>query len=70
MKPGSELTPERCPDGVRQDRGRLDVVRLSGGEPFLRVDFPEVAESVLAASRPGIIHITTNGSYPAGSSIS
>lgn len=63
MKPGSELTPEQVRT-VFDKIGRLDVVRLSGGEPFLRVDFPEVAESVLAASRPGIIHITTNGSYP------
>ena len=45
--------------------GRLDVVRLSGGEPFLRRDFPELARTVLEVSRPLVLHVTTNGSFPA-----
>lgn len=44
--------------------GDLDVVRLSGGEPFLRTDMLELAEAVMEASRPGVLHITTNGSFP------
>ncbi len=63
MKPGEELTPAEVA-AVFGKIGRLDVVRLSGGEPFLREDFAEVAESVLSASRPFVIHITTNGSFP------
>lgn len=44
--------------------GRLDVVRLTGGEPFLRDDLTEVAASVLEASHPAVLHVTTNGSFP------
>ncbi len=63
-KPGSELTPTQVAD-VFAKIGRLDVVRLTGGEPFLREDMLDIAEAVLAASRPsGCIHITTNGSFP------
>ncbi len=63
VKPGSELTPAEV-DTVFGKIGRLDVVRLSGGEPFLRLDLPEVAIAVLRQSRPSILHITTNGSFP------
>ena len=44
--------------------GSLDAVRLSGGEPFLRADLLELAEAVMAASSPGLLHITSNGSFP------
>jgi MoaA/NifB/PqqE/SkfB family radical SAM enzyme len=63
MKPGSELTPEQV-WAVFAKVGRLDIVRLSGGEPFLRADFPEVAGAVERASAPAVLHITTNGSFP------
>jgi Fe-coproporphyrin III synthase len=63
MKPGSELSP---PDVARvfARLGRLDVVRLSGGEPFLRDDLLEIGEAIRRASRPRVLHITTNGSFP------
>jgi MoaA/NifB/PqqE/SkfB family radical SAM enzyme len=63
MKPGSEMTP----DQVRQvfaKIGRLDVVRVTGGEPFLREDLGEVAAAILEASAPDVLHITSNGSFP------
>jgi Fe-coproporphyrin III synthase len=63
MKPGPELTP----DQVRYVFGKigpLDVVRLTGGEPFLRDDFAEIARFIDEQSRPGVVHITTNGSFP------
>jgi MoaA/NifB/PqqE/SkfB family radical SAM enzyme len=63
LRPGTELTPEQ----VRQvfaKIGRLDVVRLMGGEPFLREDFAEVAAAVVEQSRPSVLHVTTNGSFP------
>src|SRR5262249_46339930 len=63
LKPGQELTPEQ----VRQvfaKIGRLDVVRLTGGEPFLREDFAEVAAAVDEQSRPSVLHVTSNGSFP------
>lgn len=63
VRPGTELTPEQVAT-VFGKIGRLDVVRLSGGEPFLREDMLEIAEAVNARSRPFVLHITTNGSFP------
>jgi MoaA/NifB/PqqE/SkfB family radical SAM enzyme len=63
MKPGAELTPEQVRT-VFAKIGRLDIVRLTGGEPFLRPDFEEIARTVDDVSRPGVLHITTNGSFP------
>lgn len=60
-------TREMSPDDVHRvfaALGRLDVVRLSGGEPFLRDDFSAVARAIEEASRPLVLHITTNGSFP------
>lgn len=44
--------------------GKLDVVRITGGEPFVRKDLGGIAEAILRQSRPMVIHITTNGSMP------
>ncbi len=63
MKPGTELAPAEA-ERVFEKLGRLDVVRLSGGEPFLREDFFELGEAVMRASRPIVLHVTTNGSFP------
>jgi MoaA/NifB/PqqE/SkfB family radical SAM enzyme len=63
MKPGEELTPAQVAE-VFGRIGRLDVVRLTGGEPFLREDLSEIAEAVLRRSRPMVLHVTTNGSFP------
>ena len=63
LKPGRELTPQQVRE-VFAKIGRLDVVRLTGGEPFLREDFAEVAAAVDEQSRPGVLHITSNGSFP------
>jgi MoaA/NifB/PqqE/SkfB family radical SAM enzyme len=63
LRPGRELTPPQ----VRQvfaKIGRLDVVRLTGGEPFLREDFADVAAAVDEQSRPSVLHVTSNGSFP------
>jgi Fe-coproporphyrin III synthase len=40
---------------------RLDVVRLTGGEPFLRPDFPTIVELAQELLQPLAMHITTNG---------
>lgn len=63
IRPGVELTPDQVRTMFGKI-GRLDVVRLTGGEPFLRDDMLEVAQAVLAASQPSVIHVTTNGSFP------
>ena len=48
-------------DRVFSDLGRLSVVRLSGGEPFLRKDMAEIISIVRKRSRPEYIQINTNG---------
>ena len=40
---------------------RMDIVRLSGGEPFVRKDIGDIADLVLRKLRPTALHITTNG---------
>lgn len=39
----------------------MDVVRLSGGEPFLRRDLPEIAGLVQTKLKPLVLHVTSNG---------
>lgn len=39
----------------------MDAVRLTGGEPFVRLDLTEIAHLVWAHLRPGWLHVTTNG---------
>ncbi len=63
MKPGLEMTPAEVRTAFRKI-GTLDVVRLSGGEPFLRDDMLDLSVAVLEESRPSVIHITSNGSFP------
>jgi MoaA/NifB/PqqE/SkfB family radical SAM enzyme len=63
LKPGRELAASDV-GRVFAKLGRLDVVRVTGGEPFLREDLLEVAEAIASASRPHVLHVTTNGSFP------
>jgi MoaA/NifB/PqqE/SkfB family radical SAM enzyme len=63
LRPGAELTPTQVRE-VFSKIGRLDVVRLTGGEPFLREDFADLAAAVDESSRPSVLHVTSNGSFP------
>lgn len=45
-----------------RDLGSLDVIRITGGEPFLRKDLPAVVNHFQDTINPSLIHITTNGS--------
>jgi MoaA/NifB/PqqE/SkfB family radical SAM enzyme len=63
MKPGSELSVDQVRQAFAKLAG-LDIVRLTGGEPFLRQDFPELAQAVYEAATPAVLHVTTNGSFP------
>jgi MoaA/NifB/PqqE/SkfB family radical SAM enzyme len=63
MKPGTELTVDDVAVVFRKI-GPLDVVRLTGGEPFLREDLDAIAETIARESRPLVLHVTTNGSLP------
>lgn len=46
---------------VLQKLPRMDAVRMSGGEPFVRKDFPELARVVIETLSPTVLHVTTNG---------
>jgi len=63
VKPGSELSAREI-DAVFAKVGALDIVRLTGGEPFLREDMVDIARAILARSAPVVLHTTTNGSFP------
>ena len=39
----------------------MDVVRLTGGEPFVRTDLPEIVALVQKHIQPLWLHITSNG---------
>ncbi|MCZ7684303.1 MAG: radical SAM protein [Sandaracinaceae bacterium] len=43
--------------------GRVEWVTLSGGEPFQRKDFPELAVAVAAALGPRVVNVPTNGTF-------
>lgn len=49
--------------GDRILRG-LEVVRLTGGEPFLRNDLSEIRDAFAKKTACKILYITTNGSFP------
>jgi MoaA/NifB/PqqE/SkfB family radical SAM enzyme len=40
---------------------RMDAVRLTGGEPFVRSDLLEIGELVRRHLNPLVLHVTTNG---------
>lgn len=48
-------------DRIFRQLPRLDAVRLTGGEPFVRKDMVGIAELVKAYLRPAFLHVTTNG---------
>lgn len=48
-------------DAIFAQLPRLDAVRITGGEPFVRTDLLGMAEIVQARLRPLVLHITTNG---------
>lgn len=48
-------------DRIFRQLPRMDFVRLTGGEPFARVDLPEIARLVERHLEPLCLHITSNG---------
>ncbi len=60
-KEARELSAEEL-DRVFASLGRTPYwFTMSGGEPFLRGDLPDICESAWRRNRPGIINIPTNG---------
>jgi MoaA/NifB/PqqE/SkfB family radical SAM enzyme len=58
-----ELTLEEITRIITQ-MPKLDAVRLSGGEPFVRGDLLEIADLIQGNLRPHFLHVTTNGLLP------
>ena len=46
---------------IFQQLPRMDAVRLTGGEPFVRRDLVEIAEVVRTRLKPLVLHVTSNG---------
>jgi MoaA/NifB/PqqE/SkfB family radical SAM enzyme len=40
---------------------KLDIVRLTGGEPFVRKDLTQIADAAVEHLQPSLLHVTTNG---------
>lgn len=59
-----ELTVEEL-DPILAGLPRMDVVRLTGGEPTLRPDLAQIASLVVRHVDPAVLHLTTNGFQPA-----
>ena len=55
-----EISPEEVSRIFKQIPS-LKIVRLSGGEPFLRKDFPDIIQAIDGNRNISVIHITTNG---------
>ena len=42
---------------------KLDLIRFTGGEPFLKEDFIDIVDEIIKNTRTKICYITTNGFY-------
>ncbi len=42
---------------------KLDLIRFTGGEPFLKEDFIDIVDEIIKNTRTKIYYITTNGFY-------
>ncbi len=51
-------------DAIFRGIGHVYFFNVSGGEPFLREDLPQIIESACVHLKPGIIHIPTNALMP------
>lgn len=58
-----DLTLEEI-EKIFNSLGHIYFFNLSGGEPFLRKDLPQIIELACIYLRPGIVHIPTNALAP------
>ena len=61
--PRNELTADEI-RRIFRSLGRVYFFNLSGGEPFLRKDLPEIVEAAVDYLRPAILHTPTNALAP------
>jgi MoaA/NifB/PqqE/SkfB family radical SAM enzyme len=55
-----ELNTQQVKDLYDQMKS-LQLVRITGGEPFIRDDLPEIVHHIRKSVTPHLVHITTNG---------
>lgn len=55
-----DMSPDEAKSIFRQ-LPKLDTLRLTGGEPFLRRDFQDLVQRILEATDPTVLHVTTAG---------
>jgi len=60
----NELTLEEIERIFASFRKRVYFLNISGGEPTVRKDLPEIIRAALLTLRPHIVHIPTNGITP------
>lgn len=58
-----DLTLEEI-EKIFRSMGHIYFFNISGGEPFLRKDLPQIIELACKYLRPGIVHIPTNALAP------
>ena len=63
QKPGDELTADEIAR-IFKSMGRVYFFNISGGEPFLRKDLPEIVELAVDYLQPRILHAPTNALAP------
>jgi len=51
-------------EAIFRSLGHVYFFNISGGEPYLRADLPEIVGLALRYLRPGVVHIPTNGLAP------
>lgn len=61
---GQELTVDEIRRLARSLPARLSTVTLTGGEPFLRKDLPQVVRALVDENRCRAVTINTNGDLP------
>jgi len=63
--PDTELTAARFSEFIRDPQlKKLEVIRITGGEPFIRPDIAEIYRHSAEATDCRIFYVTTNGSFP------
>jgi MoaA/NifB/PqqE/SkfB family radical SAM enzyme len=63
QKPGNELRIDEIRK-IFKSLGRVYFFNISGGEPFLRADLPEIVEAAVEYLSPAVIHSPTNALAP------
>lgn len=48
-------------ESIFQQLPRMDAIRLTGGEPFVRKDLREIHDVAVKSTKPLVMHITSNG---------